>query len=175
MNTNPSTNQRLHPEAPPYALRRAADSWEVTFQGRQSAFSHELGAHYVAYLLSEPPRNPIHGVALALKAREKLGQPPGPAEALQQRVIGLEDAESARAMCRRQRDLERVLADRLEIEPVKAEALMVLPTLVVGNELLILGVVGLTVGGLRGRGRSAARRRWRCRGTSSRFPQPPNA
>jgi hypothetical protein len=26
-------------------------------------------------------------------------------------------------------------------------ALMVLPTLVVGNELLILGVVGLTVGG----------------------------
>ena len=35
----------------------------------------------------------------------------------------LEDAAAVRALWRRQRELERVLADRLEIEPVKAEAL----------------------------------------------------
>jgi hypothetical protein len=80
------------------------------------------GALYVAYLLLHP-RQAVHGVALALKAREKLGQPPSPAEALQQRMMGLEDASSVRALWRRQRELERVLKDRLEIEPVKAEAL----------------------------------------------------
>jgi hypothetical protein len=123
MNTNLSIDQRIHLEGPLYALHRGADSWEATFEGRQSSFRHELGALYVAYLLSEPPRKPIHAVALALKAREKLGQPPSPAEALQQREMGLEDASSIRALWHRQRELERVLADRLEIEPVKAEAL----------------------------------------------------
>jgi hypothetical protein len=83
---------------------------------------NELGALYAAHLLREPPREPIHGVALALNAREKLGQPAGPAEALQQRVMGLEDAAAVRALWHRQRELERVLANRLEIGPVKTEA-----------------------------------------------------
>ena len=37
--------------------------------------------------------------------------------------MGLEDAAAVRALWRRQRELERVLADRQEIEPVKAESL----------------------------------------------------
>ena len=123
MKTNQANTDCSHPGKRQYALRRKADSWEATIEGRQSSFRHELGALYVAYLLSEPPRKPIHAVALALKAREKLGQPPSPAEALQQRMMGLEDASSVRSLWRRQRELERVLADRLEIEPVKAEAL----------------------------------------------------
>ena len=123
MNANHTDTNRIYPDGGQYALRRDGDRWQLTFAGRQSAFKHELGALYVAYLLLERPRQPIHGVALALKAREKLGQPPSPAEALQQRVMGLEDASSVRALWRRQRELERTLADRLEIEPVKAEAL----------------------------------------------------
>ena len=123
MNANHTHTNRIHPDGGQYALRRDGGRWQLTFAGRQSAFKHELGALYVAYLLSERPRQPIHGVALALKAREKLGQPASPVEALQQRVMGLEDASSVRALWRRQRELERVLADRLEIEPVKAEAL----------------------------------------------------
>jgi hypothetical protein len=123
MKTNQASTSRSHPEGTRYALRREADTWEVIFEGRKANFKHELGALYVAYLLSERPHQPIHGVALALKAREKLGQPPSPAEALEQRVMGLEDASSVRALWHRQRELEKVLADRLEIEPVKAEAL----------------------------------------------------
>ena len=76
----------------------------------------------MAYPLLHPPREPVHGVALALKASEKLGQPAGPAEVLEQRVMGLEDAASVRALWRHQRELERILHDCLEIEPVKAEA-----------------------------------------------------
>ena len=122
MNTNQTSTNRSHSAKGPYALRREAESWEVTFKGQKASFKHELGALYIAYLLLEPPREPMHGVAVALNARVALGQPAGPAEALQQRVMGLEDAESVRALWRRQRELERVLADRLEIEPVKAEA-----------------------------------------------------
>ncbi len=122
MNTNHASTDRSHPEGGQYALRREAGFWEVTFQGRQAIFKHELGALYVAYLLLEPPREPMHGVALALNARVRLGQPAAPAEVLQQQAMGLEDAASVRALWHRQRELERVLADRLEIEPVKAEA-----------------------------------------------------
>jgi hypothetical protein len=34
-----------------YALRRGLGFWELTFEGRQAIFKHELGALYVACLL----------------------------------------------------------------------------------------------------------------------------
>ena len=122
MKTNRANTDRSHPDGCQYALRREANSWEVTFEARQANFKHELGGLYVAYLLLHPPPEPIHGVALALHARQWLGQPASPAEALQQRVMGLEDAASVRALWRRQRELERVIEDRHEIERVQAEA-----------------------------------------------------
>jgi hypothetical protein len=106
-----------------YALGRGAGVWELTFEGRRAVFKHELGAQYVACLLLDPPPEPIHGVALALKAREMCGQGPGAAELVQQRSLGLDEAAAVRALWRRQRELERVLEDRDAIEPVKAEAL----------------------------------------------------
>jgi hypothetical protein len=106
-----------------YALCRGLGFWELTFEGQQAIFKHELGALYVACLLLDPPSEPIHAVALALKAREMGGQAPGPVEVIQQRSLGLEDAAAVRALWRRQRALERVLEDDREIEPVKAEAL----------------------------------------------------
>jgi hypothetical protein len=123
MKTLETSTHCNHPDGGQYALCRDGDCWHLTFQGRQGSFKHELGAVYVVYLLLEPPREPVHAVALALNARVKLGQPASPGEALQQRVMGLEDAASVRALWRRQRELERVFEDRLEIEPVKAEAL----------------------------------------------------
>src|ERR1039458_5253177 len=107
----------------PYALSRGEEHWALVFEGREAIFKHELGALYVAYLLLNPPKEPLHGVALALKAREAAEKPPGPDEVLEERSMGLEDAAAVRALWRRQRELERVLKDRLEIEPVKAEAL----------------------------------------------------
>jgi hypothetical protein len=57
-----------------YALRRGLGFWELTFAGRQAVFKHEQGALYVACLLLEPPPEPMHAVALALKARNMGGQ-----------------------------------------------------------------------------------------------------
>ena len=123
MKTCPPPTDRNHPLERQYALRRGLGFWELTFEGRQAIFKHELGALYVACLLLDPPSEPIHAVALALKARERGSQAPGPPELIQQRSLGLDDAATVRALWRRQRALERVLEDDREIEPVKAEAL----------------------------------------------------
>jgi hypothetical protein len=106
----------------PYALRRGLGFWELTFEGRPAIFKHEQGVLYVACLLLDPPREPMHAVALALKARNMGGQAPGAAEVIQQRNLGLDDAEAVRNLRRRERELEAVLEDELAIEPAKAEA-----------------------------------------------------
>jgi hypothetical protein len=123
MQTNQASADRNHPNECRYALRRGVHYWALVFEGREAIFKHELGALYVAYLLLNPPKEPLHAVALALKARDKAGKPAGPDEVLAEQSMRLEDAAAVRALWRRQRELERVLADRLEIEPVKAEAL----------------------------------------------------
>src|ERR1039458_10283686 len=134
MKTNQAVTNRPHPDQRQYALRQEADSWEVTFEGRQASFKHELGALYVACLLLEPQREPIHAVALALKAKENfapvdaahlnlVGTRSTASPDFQEAAMGLEDAAKVRALWRRQRELERVLEDGLEIERVKAEAL----------------------------------------------------
>ncbi|HOC56530.1 MAG TPA: hypothetical protein PKI20_12990 [Verrucomicrobiota bacterium] len=116
------TNDSNRQPPPVYALRRELGFWEVTYEGRRALFKHELGALYVACLLLDPPREPIHAVALALKARDGAGQAGG-ADLVQQRSMGLDDAAAVRTLWRRQRALERVLEDPEAIEPVKAEAL----------------------------------------------------
>jgi hypothetical protein len=123
MRTRPQTTDHGQRDEGHCALRRGLGFWELTFESRKAIFKHEQGALYVACLLLDPPSEPIHAVALALKAREMGGQAPGPAEVIQQRSMGLEDAATARALWRRQRALEAVLEDDRESEPVKAEAL----------------------------------------------------
>src|SRR5207253_1689579 len=50
--------------------------------------------------------------------------------AIQQRGLGLDDAETARALLRKQRELEVILDDENELEPVKAEALRELEAII---------------------------------------------
>ena len=123
MKTNQANTDRNQSNDSHYALRRGAQYWALVFAGREASFKHELGALYVAYLLLDPPAVPLHAVALALKARDRAGKPAGPDEVHAEWSMGLEDAAAVRALWRRQRELERVLEDRQEIEPVKAESL----------------------------------------------------
>ena len=99
-----------------YAVDRGLGFWELTFAGQQAIFKHEQGALYVACLLLDPPPEPIHAVALALKARKLNGQAPGEAELIQERNLGLDDAEAVRNLRRKQRALETVLDDELAIK-----------------------------------------------------------
>src|ERR1035437_4139678 len=59
MKTRQQTTDHRQRDQHQYALRREANSWEVTFEGRHSTFKHEPGAPYVAWLLLHPPRKPI--------------------------------------------------------------------------------------------------------------------
>ena len=80
--------------------------WELTFEGRNANFKHEQVALCVVRLLLLPPPEPIH--ALALEARSIDGQPGGADEIIQQRSLGLDDAETIRRLGRQQRALAAV-------------------------------------------------------------------
>ena len=105
-----------------YALRRGRGFWELTFEDEHAFFKHEQGVLYVGWLLLHPPPAPLHALALALEARKLAGQPGSADDIIEQRSLGLDDAETIRALRRKQRSLEAVLGDAREIEPVKAEA-----------------------------------------------------
>ena len=94
-----------------YDLHRGLGFWELIFEGQRAVFKHEQGALYVACLLRDPPPEPIHAVALTLKARKINGQATGEAELIQERNLGLDDAEAVRMLRRKQRELETVLDD----------------------------------------------------------------
>ena len=51
MKTNQQTTDQGQRYERRYALRRGLGFWELTFEGRQAIFKHELGALYVACLL----------------------------------------------------------------------------------------------------------------------------
>src|SRR5207253_689512 len=59
-----------------YAITKHTSWWHLTFNGQKAVFDHEQGAFYVAYLLLNPPSEPIHGMALELKANAYFRQSP---------------------------------------------------------------------------------------------------
>jgi len=98
MKTNQASTDRSHPNECRYALCRGADYWALGFEGRETVFKHELGALYVAYLLLNPPKEPLHAVALALKARDRASQGAGPEDLVEERSLGLDDAVAVRSL-----------------------------------------------------------------------------
>ena len=73
MKTRQLTTNHSQRDAHQHSLRRGLGFWELTFEGRHAIFKHEQGALYVACLLLDPPSEPVHAVALALKANEMGG------------------------------------------------------------------------------------------------------
>jgi len=125
--------------APRYALRRGLGFWDLTFAGQHATLKHEQGIFYVAFLLNNPPQQPLHGMALAVEVTATYGDCPVATEILdpatgrtvvvgkhariEERSLALDDAEAAAALRSKQRQLEAILDDENQIEPVKAEAL----------------------------------------------------
>src|SRR5882672_12830783 len=52
-----------------YCLRKGQGYWQLTFAGQDAVLKHEQGLAYVAYLLLNPPDEPIHALALALRSQ----------------------------------------------------------------------------------------------------------
>src|SRR5438552_2746725 len=125
---------------PSYSIRKHIAFWSLTFNGHSACFDHEQGAYYVAYLLLNPPSEPIHGMALEIKSmayfRLFLNCPgeteivnPSTGETMilacdaifEQRNFALDDADSIRPLRRKQLELEAILDNEHASEPVKAE------------------------------------------------------
>jgi hypothetical protein len=106
----------------PFHLRQDLGFWVLSSGDDQAILKHEIGLSYVAYLMDHP-NEPIHGLALALKIRaQRNGQPADSAELIQERALALDDAEAARRLFLKQQELEGVIDDPMQIDPVKEEA-----------------------------------------------------
>jgi hypothetical protein len=119
-------------------LRQDLGVWALTFAGREAGLRHEQGLYYVAYLLTHPPQEPLHGLAVALRAltlydprqlaAEEVpsaltqGVTPRIDAPLQERSLGLEHANEAWLVRRKQLELEAIVDDEDQIEPVRSEA-----------------------------------------------------
>ncbi|HEY5909661.1 MAG TPA: hypothetical protein VJA21_03550 [Verrucomicrobiae bacterium] len=123
---------------PRYSIRKDCGVWHLIFDGQEAYIKHERGMFYVAYLLTHPNES-FHALDLMAKIpeiyRHQLGLPeitdPSTGKTvilesharLQERSLALDDAQAIRAMYRKQKELEAILDDASESEPVKAEAL----------------------------------------------------
>jgi hypothetical protein len=119
-------------------LRRDLGFWRLTFAGQEGIFKHEQGAAYVAYLLLNPPKEPIHALDLCVRAGGRGGPGNGIAELvdpvsgevtpltvearLQERSLAPDDAQTMRAVLRTENQLEALLEDKSICEPVRREA-----------------------------------------------------
>jgi hypothetical protein len=126
-------------DAARYALRKGLGVWHLTFAGHDITLKHERGIFYIAWLLDHPEQTPIHALDLISKIpaiyRQHLGltEIADPATGagsviasharLQERSLSLDDAQTLRALLRKQKELEAILDDPNESEPVRAEAL----------------------------------------------------
>ena len=123
-----------------YSIRKHLAFWSLTFNGQEACFDHEQGAYYVAYLLLNPPEEPIHGMALEIKSlayfKLFLNWPavteivnPSTGETMilacdaifEQRNFALDDKYSIAPLSRKQLELEAILDNEHASEPVKAE------------------------------------------------------
>jgi hypothetical protein len=112
--------------------------WELTFNGQNAILKHEQGLAYVAYLLLNPPAEPIHALDLATRVAALDRKDAGLSEIvdpvtgksqilesharLQERSLGLEQAQVMRATLRREHRLEDLLELEETTEPEKEEA-----------------------------------------------------
>ena len=121
--TSPTSPNRLTvPSNEKFSLTKGLGVWELTHGHDRVILKHEIGLAYVAYLMDHP-NEPIHGLALALKVCAlRNGQPADSAELIQERALALDDAEAARRLYRKQLELEAIVDDEDQTDPVKEEA-----------------------------------------------------
>ncbi len=129
-----------------YSLSKGLGVWNLIFNGRCTVVKHEQGVSYVAYLLGNPPAEPIHAFELIAKVQAAASHHSCPVELIdprtgiamqldkysriQERGLGFEDLETLRSLRRKEQELEAILDDADELEPVKAEALRELEQIV---------------------------------------------
>jgi hypothetical protein len=100
-----------------FVLRKGLGGWRLVFEGRESVLPDEKGVGYVAALLLNPRREPMHASELANRAF-------GEAVIEGQRNVAMDDRDTVRAMAEARRRCQAVIddADVSEVERKEARA-----------------------------------------------------
>jgi hypothetical protein len=122
---------------PKFSIKKGLGFWELTFNGQQAILKHEQGLAYVAWLLAHPGES-THAIDLATEIGATSGKhngvmeitDPGTGERsalgrnarIQERAPSLDGAKVMRSVLRRQNELEALVEEDFQTEPVKAEA-----------------------------------------------------
>ena len=119
-----------------FSLRQGLGVWELTFAGEKAILRHEQGLAYVGWLLAHPGESIlaldlVTQVAAANREHGGMAEIVDPATGrrlalqsdarLQERALSL-DAKTMRTVLRRQEELEALVEQDDEVEPVKEEA-----------------------------------------------------
>jgi hypothetical protein len=145
-NVCPDPNQKSKIENQKFQLKKGLGVWKLIFDGHEADLKHERGIFYVAWLLYHPPAQPIHALDLIAKIPELYRNQLGLAQItypdngksttlesharIQERSLALDDAQVLRAILKKQQELEAILDDESESEPIKQEALRELEAII---------------------------------------------
>jgi hypothetical protein len=99
---------------PRYALRLEAGIWKIVFDGKPADWKDEKGMQYAAYLMKNPPAEPIYGTKLAALVFGHADVP--------ELSLGKDGAASQRAIEREAKELAAVIASGNSSKMEKDEA-----------------------------------------------------
>ncbi len=98
-----------------YILRKGLGGWELVFDGKKGGLLPDWkGLRYVAYLLKNPPSEPIHGSELGKRVLDDV--------VIVQRNLAADDPESFAGKKKAERECRAILEDDSATEVEKAEA-----------------------------------------------------
>jgi hypothetical protein len=121
-----------------YSLMKGLGFWRLTFAGAEAVVKDDRGVNYVAFLLRQRAGEPIHALDMVTRLAAASGEHDGLSELkdpetgnlvaltsdarVQERASGLDEARVMRAVIQRQAELEALVDDESQSEPVREEA-----------------------------------------------------
>ena len=121
----PNSDRVLQPgtPAPEFSLKNEDGFWELMFDGQRAVLPQHQGLFYLAWLLQHPGEPPISAHELAMRVHKQSSLH----EDFQQEMPWIQVTEDRAAaekfLLARQQQLEAILEDDLQFEPVKQEAM----------------------------------------------------
>jgi hypothetical protein len=111
------------PTSPAFSLCNLHGFWQLEFYGQSTIIKQDQALFYIAWLLAYPFAEPIRGHDLATKVHNLMGDHPDFDHSLPWTCRNGEADRTARLLCNKRKNLEAILDNPDEIEPVKIEAL----------------------------------------------------
>jgi hypothetical protein len=108
---------------PSFRLKNENGFWELTFDGAQAVLPQNQALFYLAWLLQHPAEAPLSTHQLALQVHERFASHPDFVQQMPWIHLPEDRVMAEKLSLLRQEQLEAILHDDLQFEPVKHEAM----------------------------------------------------